>query len=239
MAVSSRDKKLIVLVIGIAIFAIVYFAVYRPMLESNTALESENATLSGQVEELKKMTEQEEFYVSETNRIQLEVKQILTGFPSYLMIENEIMNVVESESLSNAEISSLTVSEPVLMTVGSTEDSASEEGNTVSSSAGSMYSLYDMSTNISYTSTYDGMKELLDDISGNSRKHSVSSFSATLDTSTGKITGTVSYEAYYIFGQDKNYEEPKIPTIEHGTNNIFGSIDFEENADSDNAEAEE
>jgi hypothetical protein len=203
-------------------------------------LVSENATLSKQVEELKKLTEQEEFYVSETNRIQLEVEQILTGFPSYLMIENEIMNVVESESLSNAEISSLTVSEPVLMTVGSTEDSAlSEDGSAVSSSAGSLYSLYDMSANISYTATYDGMKELLDDISDNSEKHSVSSFSATLDTSTGKITGTVSYEAYYIFGQDKNYKEPKIPTIEHGTNNIFGSIDFEENADAGSDTAEE
>jgi hypothetical protein len=31
------------------------------------------------------------------------------------------------------------------------------------------------------------------------------------------------YDAYFIFGQDKDYVSPDIPNFEHGTNNIFGS----------------
>jgi hypothetical protein len=33
------------------------------------------------------------------------------------------------------------------------------------------------------------------------------------------------YDAYFIFGQDKDYVSPDIPSINHGTQNIFGSID--------------
>jgi hypothetical protein len=141
------------------------------------------------------------------------------------MIENEIMNVVDSEGVSNADIASVTVGDPTMVDVASstTSELSGDEATTVASSAAQQYSLFDMNTSISYTASYEGMKQLINFVAGDKDKHSVSTFTATLDNSTGYITGVMDYDAYFIFGQDKDYVSPDIPNFEHGTENIFGS----------------
>jgi hypothetical protein len=169
-----------------------------------------------------------------------EVAQMLTDFPSYLMIENEIMNVVDSEGVSKADIASVTVGDPTLIEVTSgttTDDGTGEATATVASTAAQQYSLFDMNTSISYTASYEGMKQLINFVAGDQDKHSVSTFTATLDNSTGYITGVMDYDAYFIFGQDKDYVSPDIPNFEHGTQNIFGSS-LEKGSDEGTAVAE-
>jgi hypothetical protein len=225
MSVSSKECKLLVVLVGILAVVAVYFAVYKPTMEKNTALESENATLSQKVDYLKSLVAKEEEYRSETERMNAEVAQMLVDFPSYLMIENEIMNVVDSEGVSNADIASVTVGDPALIDVAgsTTSESAGDGTTTVTSSAAQQYSLFDMNTSISYTASYEGMKQLINFVAGDKDKHSVSTFTATLDNSTGYITGVMDYDAYFIYGQDKDYVSPDIPSINHGTENIFGS----------------
>jgi hypothetical protein len=225
MSISSKDSKILVILVGIIAVVAVYFMVYKPTLEKNAALESENATLSTRVDYLKGLVAKEEEYRSETDRMNAEVSQMLVDFPSYLMIENEIMNVVDSEGVSNADIASVTVGDPALVAVESstTSELSSEDGSTVTSSAAEQYSLFDMNTSISYTASYEGMKQLINFVAGDKDKHSVCTFTATLDNSTGYITGVMDYDAYFIFGQDKDYVSPDIPNFEHGTQNIFGS----------------
>jgi hypothetical protein len=225
MSVSSKECKLLVVLVGILAVVAVYFAVYKPTMEKNTALESENATLSQKVDYLKSLVAKEEEYRSETERMNAEVAQMLVDFPSYLMIENEIMNVVDSEGVSNADIASVTVGDPALIDIAgsTTSESAGDGTTTVTSSAAQQYSLFDMNTSISYTASYEGMKQLINFVAGDKDKHSVSTFTATLDNSTGYITGVMDYDAYFIYGQDKDYVSPDIPSINHGTENIFGS----------------
>jgi hypothetical protein len=226
MSVSSKECKLLVVLVGILAVVAVYFAVYKPTMEKNTALESENATLSQKVDYLKSLVAKEEEYRSETERMNAEVAQMLVDFPSYLMIENEIMNVVDSEGVSNADIASVTVGDPALVDIagGTASDGTTAEATTtVASSAAQQYSLFDMNTSISYTASYEGMKQLINFVAGDKDKHSVSTFTATLDNSTGYITGVMDYDAYFIYGQDKDYVSPDIPSINHGTENIFGS----------------
>jgi hypothetical protein len=225
MSISSKDSKILVILVGLLAVVAVYFFVYKPTLEKNTALESENSTLSQRVDYLKSLVAKEEEYRSETERMNAEVAQMLVDFPSYLMIENEIMNVVDSEGVSNADIASVTVGDPTLVDVTSdtTSELSGEEAATVASSAAEQYSLFDMNTSISYTASYEGMKQLINFVAGDKDKHSVSTFTATLDNSTGYITGVMDYDAYFIFGQDKDYVSPDIPSINHGTENIFGS----------------
>jgi hypothetical protein len=79
------------------------------------------------------------------------------------------------------------------------------------------------------------MKNMLDRIVSVQDKRSISTFSATLDNSTGEIVGSLCFESYFIRGQDKDYEPADIPSIKHGTDNIFGAVDYavetEEEAD--------
>jgi hypothetical protein len=84
------------------------------------------------------------------------------------------------------------------------------------------------------------MKNMLNRIVSVQDKRSISSFSATFDNSTGEITGTLNFESYFIYGQEKDYEPADIPNIKHGTDNIFGSVDYETEEETDeDAQGEE
>lgn len=240
MKISSRDKKILIVFIGMIAAVLSYFLVFNPTLEDNEKLEAENARLNTRLADLRSKAAREEEYRSETERMNLEVEQILSDFPSYLQTENGIMDVVEIENKTGAQVPSVTIADPVLIEISATAEASADNAaasatdtaadsadaqTEVTASAASQYYLYDVNTNLSYTSTYAGMKQIIDLIAKDEDKRSVSTFSATFDNTTGEITGAVSYESYFIFGQDKDYEPADIPSINHGTENIFGSVD--------------
>ena len=47
--------------------------------------------------------------------------------------------------------------------------------------------------------------------------------SVRFDDSTGKLTGEMRVDSYFLYGLDKPYEAPYIPAVPHGTNNLFGT----------------
>jgi Tfp pilus assembly protein PilO len=233
MTVTTREKKLLIALIGVLAVAYSYFFIFRPTAEKNEDLSNENTQLSARLSDLKGKQDKEEEYVSETVRLNLEVETLLKEYPSYLMYENEIMDVVDLENRTGVSVSSLTILDPVAVSV----DTQSSEGD-----AADQYVLYDVNTNLSYTATYSVMKNMLDRIVSVQNKRSISTFSATLDNSTGEITGVLNFDSYFIYGQEKNYESANIPDIKHGTNNIFGSVDYDVDtdvSDSDAAQEEE
>lgn len=243
MKISSRDIKILIVFIGLIAVALSWFLVLSPTLDENEAMEAQNATLSTRLADLRTKVAREDEYRSETERMEQELAQILSDFPSYLQTENGIMDVVELENKTGAEVPSLTVADPVLIEItaasASTDtDSTSDASETVTASAASQYALYDVNTNLSYTASYAGIKQLINLIVKNDDKRSISTFSATFDNSTGEITGAVSFESYFIFGQDKDYEPADIPSIDHGTQNIFGSVDASSNASSSDSGSE-
>jgi hypothetical protein len=243
MTISTRDQKILIALIGVLAVVLSYFLVFSPTSKKNEALTNENAQLNARISELKAKQEKEEEYTSETERLNREVEVLLTEYPSYLMYENEIMDVVDLEKSTDVFVSSLTISDPVAVSVGSSGSTDAADGTTdqsVSSAAASKYSLYDANTSVSYSGSYSGMKNMLNRIVSVQDKRSISSFSATFDNSTGEITGTLNFESYFIYGQEKDYEPADIPNIKHGTDNIFGSVDYETEEETDeDAQGEE
>jgi hypothetical protein len=229
MTISTRDQKILIAFIGVLAVVLSYFLVFAPTSEKNEALTMENAQLNAKIAELKAKQEKEEEYISETERLNREVATLLAEYPSYLMYENEIMDVVDLEKSADVFVSSLTLADPVVVSVGSSAqtDAADEtDDQSAASAAASQYSLYDAGTSVSYSGSYSGMKNMLDRIVSAQDKRSISTFSATFDNSTGEITGALNFESYFIYGQEKDYEPADIPSMKHGTDNIFGAGDY-------------
>ncbi len=220
---SSKDKKLLIILAAIIVVAVSYFFVLKPTLEKNTRIENENANLNVKVAELQQMIEKEEEYRNETKRMKSEVELVLAEFPSSLRIENGIMDVVYLEKVTETTIPVLTISEPTLAVLNGQATSADAVVQDTVADAASQYTLYDVNTSLSYDTSYKGLKSLIKEIVTDKNKRSISTIVATYDHSTGKITGSLSFESYFVFGQDKDYEKADIPAIKHGTNNIFGT----------------
>ena len=263
MSISERDKKILIVFVGILIFALVYYFPIRSYTEDAEKLNTENVGLTAKLAELEAKVARESEIKAETTNYEADTLAMVAKFPSFLQVENEIMDIVGLEKELKVEVPLITVNTPVEMKASDTPEvaeaaeapqevateEAPEEASTTDAStteapaadetevapaAANKYKLYDMSTNINYKGGYDSLKKFLDKIAKSSDKKSINSVSLTFDNKTGNLDGNIVYDSYFLAGSDRPYEEIITKTIRHGTKNIFGTVDTSK-ANSDGA----
>ena len=260
---STRDKKLLIILAGVAILALTYFLIFIPQSNKRDSLKSENMNLKSQYNQLSALAAKADDYTKKTKDMSDAMQQVYDNFPSYLQIENGIMDAVAIEKSTNTNITELTVGSPTAIDVnnptgeagtdsssGSTTDSSNTDssqssqtadGNSSQSqtddgsaagsgtSSGSAkstvtgYQLYDVSTVMAFKTEYHGLKAMLGEVIGSSQKKTISTLNVSFDDSTGKLTGEMLVDSYFLYGLDKPYEAPYIPAVPHGTNNLLGT----------------
>lgn len=260
MSISERDKKILIVFVGILIFALVYYFPIRSYTEDAEKLNTENVGLTAKLAELEAKVARESEIKAETTNYEADTLAMVAKFPSFLQVENEIMDIVGLEKELKVEVPLITVNTPVEMKASDTPEAetteaaeapqevateeAPEEASTteapvadetgVAPAAANKYKLYDMSTNINYKGGYDSLKKFLDKIAKSTDKKSINSVSLTFDNKTGNLDGNIVYDSYFLAGSDRPYEEIITKTIRHGTKNIFGTVDTSK-ANSDGA----
>ena len=263
MSISERDKKILIVFVGILIFALVYYFPIRSYTEDAEKLNTENVGLTAKLAELEAKVARESEIKAETTNYEADTLALVAKFPSFLQVENEIMDIVGLEKELKVEVPLITVNTPVEMkgsdtpevaeaaeapqevateeapeadsaTDASTTDAPVADETEVAPAAANKYKLYDMSTNINYKGGYDSLKKFLDKIAKSSDKKSINSVSLTFDNKTGNLDGNIVYDSYFLVGSDRPYEEIITKTIRHGTKNIFGTVDTSK-ANSDGA----
>ena len=249
MSISERDKKILIVFVGILIFALVYYFPIRSYTEDAEKLNTENVGLTAKLAELEAKVARESEIKAETTNYEADTLALVAKFPSFLQVENEIMDIVGLEKELKIEVPLITVNTPVEMKASDTpevaeaaeapQEVATEEApeadstteapaadeTEVAPAAANKYKLYDMSTNINYKGGYDSLKKFLDKIAKSTDKKSINSVSLTFDNKTGNLDGNIVYDSYFLVGSDRPYEEIITKTIRHGTKNIFGTVD--------------
>lgn len=262
MSISERDKKILIVFVGILIFALVYYFPIRSYTEDAEKLNTENVGLTAKLAQLEAKVARESEIKAETTNYEADTLALVAKFPSFLQVENEIMDIVGLEKELKVEVPLITVNTPVEMKGSDTPETETtqaapqevateeapeaspEEASTteapvadeteVAPAAANKYKLYDMSTNINYKGGYDSLKKFLDKIAKSTDKKSINSVSLTFDNKTGNLDGNIVYDSYFLAGSDRPYEEIITKTIRHGTKNIFGTVDTSK-ANSDGA----
>ena len=262
MSISERDKKILIVFVGILIFALVYYFPIRSYTEDAEKLNTENVGLTAKLAQLEAKVARESEIKAETTNYEADTLALVAKFPSFLQVENEIMDIVGLEKELKVEVPLITVNTPVEMKGSDTPEAETtqaapqevateeapeaspEEASTteapvadeteVAPAAANKYKLYDMSTNINYKGGYDSLKKFLDKIAKSTDKKSINSVSLTFDNKTGNLDGNIVYDSYFLAGSDRPYEEIITKTIRHGTKNIFGTVDTSK-ANSDGA----
>ena len=249
MSISERDKKILIVFVGILIFALVYYFPIRSYTEDAEKLNTENVGLTAKLAELEAKVARESEIKAETTNYEADTLALVAKFPSFLQVENEIMDIVGLEKELKIEVPLITVNTPVEMKASDTpevaeaaeapQEVATEEApeadstteapaadeTEVAPAAANKYKLYDMSTNINYKGGYDSLKRFPDKIAKSTDKKSINSVSLTFDNKTGNLDGNIVYDSYFLVGSDRPYEEIITKTIRHGTKNIFGTVD--------------
>ncbi len=265
---STRDKKLLIILAGVAVLALTYFFVFSPQADKREQLQLENTDLKSQYSQLSTLAAKADQYTKDTQDMSDAMQIVYDNFPSYLQIENGIMDAVAIEKSTNTTITELTVADPVAIDVTaaqsdstdgssdsssdssdstSTTDSSSSDSSTTDGSNGtadtesgtdngssgsnanmrssvSGYQLYDVNSVMAFTTEYHGLKAMLQQVIGSTDKKTISSLSVNFDDSKGELTGELNVDSYFLYGLDKPYEAPVIPSVPHGTDNLFGTL---------------
>ena len=100
-------------------------------------------------------------------------------------------------------------------TTDGTEGAASTEGTAVVAG-------YYASIGIRYEASYTGLKEMIAYVNAFKDRTTITQFTAAFDDATGKLTGEMTLNMYYITNTGKEYVPPVFDFMPKGVSNIFG-----------------
>lgn len=124
MNISMRDKKILLMLLGVCLFAAGYFIGYQPQMEKAQKIQASNVPLEQRLKELLELAKNKEFYVEETNLIQEEISKYLSEFPADIKQEDGIVLSQDLEEDLDIKISNVGLgsSEFVVSLDGSSEE---------------------------------------------------------------------------------------------------------------------
>lgn len=139
MNISMRDKKLLLMFSGVAVFGLGWFFGYRPQMEEAANIEAANKPLEERLSNLLELAGNRNFYISETENAQNKINEYVSKFPSDVKEENGIVLAQNIENSLGMQISNVGIAtkEFVASIDGSTEEEIAEQNETMSEQANS------------------------------------------------------------------------------------------------------
>ena len=229
--ISTRDKKLILMFLGVAIFALGYFVAFRPLMDKAEELRTANEPLEAKLAQLEEIEENRDYYVSETANYQQKVTDYTAMFPADVKEEDAIMLAREMEQKTGIWAFQLDIS-PQELTSSLTLDDYDEDFNEiveetdmqqlVANSSG--MGLYRMRNSFDFNGTYDAVKNVIDALNNDGSRMTIDSLDIDFSASTGQVGGTMVVNMYSMTGTGREYTAPDTGTIRRGSSNLFGTI---------------
>lgn len=105
----------------------------------------------------------------------------------------------------------------------STEDGTDDAATDASADTSGNVAGYYASIGIRYEASYNGLKEMIAYVNAFQDRTTITQFTAAFDDATGKLTGEMTLNMYYIMNTGKEYVPPVFDFMPKGVSNIFGN----------------
>lgn len=99
-----------------------------------------------------------------------------------------------------------------------TDDAAADASTDTAGNVAGYYA----SIGIRYEASYNGLKEMIAYVNAFQDRTTITQFTAAFDDATGKLTGEMTLNMYYITNTGKEYVPPVFDFMPKGVSNIFG-----------------
>lgn len=214
-----KDVQLLLIVLGVLLVIVSKYYIYDPNIEKAEVIEEENRSLQIIVSELEELESQRPVYIAETERMKAEAMAIIDCFPADFQTEDKLMYFYNMENVTQNSMAIQNIG------FGAQNEIPYDGSLTVGE-----YTLEDdgirlmtAQDNISFTTTYTGLKNVIGYIYQIPGRKSITSVSLSAG-SDGYLTGNMSVDFYALFGTEKLYVPLDIKGS-LGKSNIFGAID--------------
>ncbi len=217
---NKNDIQILLIALGILIAVLVWQFFYNPNMEEAALVKTENETLRQTIIEMEVLEVNKDTYVKDIATMKEECDEIIELFSSYLTLEDVIMYLYDMENVAQNQVvvPAIAFSEAVEvpyeeeLTVG--DYTLEDDG----------IRLMDSAETITLTTTYSGLKNVINYIYEMPTRKAISEVNLSIDDN-GYLSGTISTDFYALLGTEKMYTPIEINGVSLGKNNIFGVLE--------------
>lgn len=223
--VSSRDKKLILLLLIAAILGGAYL-LFDKISAANETYEVEEQQLSDRYADLSAKSNNRAQYQADTEANRLAYQNIIDSYNTNLRQEQIIifLSLVEKHTGVWLNQMGLAQNEDVYTFGNITSTNPSAAGQPVYMTD---YKGIRTQLNLSFECTYENLKTVLLYLRQYGRKITINNISFSYASGTDTVSGTMQVSMYAITGEDRPVEDINIHEVPVGTDNIFISGTFQ------------
>lgn len=223
MKVSKKELYMLLMLAGVIIAACSFFFGFQKINQKTEALRIETEALESDVNKYNAVKDNIDVYNIGIDESTKKIAEIIAKIPSDVLPEDAFMLARELEKNDEYTFVDATTwaDETTVYTVTSHPVDTTKTPIT--------YYLNNNEVSIIHTSSYQGIKDMLDYIYEHKNRMSFESFMVSYDETTGLLSGSTNVNFYSIVGSDKEYKEQNIQGVQMGTDNIFGTRSVSEN----------
>lgn len=223
--------------LGVLLGVLSWQFVYKSYVEKTEVVEAENEELQQVVNRLEILDARKAEYIANTEQMRQEGEEIVHNFPAGVQVEDMIMYLDNMELVDANDVSVSAVNMgtevPVVYPGTTTFDGyeATDDG----------IGMITRQSTVTFTTTNNGLKNVLNYVYGISTRKSVSNVNLTV-TDAGYLQGTMLLDFYYLYGVEQPYVVTDIFGVPTGTDNFFGVMNgsqVQEVNDAEEADQEE
>ncbi len=239
---SSRDKKLLLIILALLVLIATYRFVYFENMQTANTIITDIKQLRVREAELQLKSANISKLEEENYTLINEMKDISDNYGTGATIEKTILFLKDLELESGMDISVIdfsdpepidtiqktdnsTLSEDNNLVTGSESSLPQEEGSVIENGSSNSVSGYNSIVSIDFKVNYEGLKKSIDYINHSSERKNIHELNLVYDLETGNLSGSMKINMYHLVNTAMRYEEPAIAGVNIGTQNIFRTIE--------------
>jgi hypothetical protein len=218
LTVQKRDVKILLVLLGVLFLAASYWFVYNPLSQQADSLQAQTQDLKPRLNTLRGYYHDLDTYQNAITQTKNTVEKERSRYPDDVRPENMIMYADQLRNNFGIDIQELSFEDPVPCL----EFKGFQEGGNKNDPLN--LTAYQRSMTVKCGVGYAELKKLIDFVYQTDHRTSVDTVNVSFDSKTGKLTGDVMLNQYFIAGTGNAYVPAQVPDVEKGREDLFGTV---------------
>ncbi len=220
MTLQKKDIKLIIVLVGLLVLVIAYFAVFRPYKSKTEDLQAQIDSLQPELQQLREYDDHKQEYLDGIDAYKENAKSIMSSLPSSIWKEDQIMFLSMMEDDLDIEAQSEAFSDPTVLTQFSgTPLSDLDNYNDKVDMTAQKYQ-----TTLSVNMDYNKFKDFIDYIYDEENMTGLDSVSLSYNAEDADLGISTVINQYSLSYDGAEEETHSVPEVSSGVSDPFGTI---------------
>ncbi|MDD7664376.1 MAG: hypothetical protein PUJ25_02080 [Lachnospiraceae bacterium] len=220
MTLQKKDIKLIIVLVGVLVLVIAYFAVFRTYRDKTDDLQSQIDSLQPELQQLREYDDHKQEYLDGIDAYKENAKSIMSSLPSSIWTEDQIMFLSMMEDDLDIEAQSEAFSDPTVLTQFSgTPLSDLDNYNDKVDMTAQKYQ-----TTLSVNMDYNKFKDFIDYIYDEENMTGLDSVSLSYNAEDADLGISTVINQYSLSYDGAEEETHSVPEVSSGVSDPFGTI---------------